>query len=400
MTNRRNFLKNITMLSATAALPMHDLFAQNTGFTAKPVDEGMNTVSYRATIRSVRIPPRNITIPDSDGFKVLKGDFHIHTMFSDGAVMPQDRVREAIDNGLDVISITDHINSAIFRVYPNIHDVINITDQLGARAPRIDQNIPDILAKPEAEKNELILIRGVEIATRNTTREMHLNCLFVKDINAIAEMCDRRTLFAEDNEWQKMLAVSSEQGGFNFWNHPDPGYGNPKHIFDELEEVRKKGYLHGIEAFNGMSYYPFVLDFCNERDLVPFAITDIHASDCDYYGHQNLLRPMTLVLAKERSHDSVREAFFAGRLVCWAANMILGRSRWVEQLFKSSVAFEKTAGGLALRNLSDIPCFIEANGRSYPLAELGATATIPTGSPKLTVTNWLVGTAKPLEITI
>ena len=393
MNHRRNFLKSVALLGAATSLPVHNLFAQSTE------DTTLATISYRREMVPVRKPPRVITIPDVGEFKVLKGDFHMHTLFSDGSVMPQDRVREAVDNGLDVISITEHINSAIFRVYPNIHDVVAIADHLGSRAPRIDQNIPDILAKSEAEKSNLILIRGVEIATRDATREFHLNSLFVQDINAIAEANDRRTLFAEDNEWQKMLAVSAEQGGFNFWNHPDPGFGDPMRIFDELEEVRKKGHLHGIEVFNGTSYYPFALDWCNERDLAPITITDIHSSDCDSYGHQNLLRPMTLVFAEDRSHDSVREAFFAGRIVGWAANMILGKQPWVEQLFKSSVAIEKTPTGLALKNNSDIPCFVEADGRSYPLAELGATATIP-GTPKLTVSNWFVGMKQPLEITM
>jgi len=391
MTNRRNFLKSVALMGVATTLPVHNLFAQSTENTA------LAAVSHHREMAPIRKPPRVITIPDVDEFKVLKGDFHMHTLFSDGSVMPQDRVREAVDNGLDVISITEHINSAIFRVYPNIHDVVTITDHLGSRAPRIDQNIPDILAKPEAEKNELILIRGVEIATRNTTRELHLNCLFAQDINAIAEANDRRTLFADDNEWQKMLAVSAEQGGFNFWNHPNPSFGDPLRIFDELENIRKNGLLHGIEVFNGTSYYPFALDWCNERDLVPVTVTDIHQSDWNTYGNQNPLRPMSLILAKDRSYESVKEAFFAKRIVGWAANMVLGRSPWVEQLFKSSVAIEKTTSGLSLRNLCDIPCFIQADGRSYPLAELGATATIP-GSPKLTVTNWFVGMTTPLEI--
>src|SRR5690554_7062845 len=51
----------------------------------------------------------NIRIPDIDGYKTLKGDFHIHTVFSDGKVWPDQRVKEAWNEGLDVIAITDHI---------------------------------------------------------------------------------------------------------------------------------------------------------------------------------------------------------------------------------------------------------------------------------------------------
>ena len=47
--------------------------------------------------------------PDIPGFKTLKCDFHMHTVFSDGNVWPTVRVDEAVREGLDVIAITDHI---------------------------------------------------------------------------------------------------------------------------------------------------------------------------------------------------------------------------------------------------------------------------------------------------
>ncbi|HOI80411.1 MAG TPA: PHP domain-containing protein, partial [Petrimonas sp.] len=50
----------------------------------------------------------NIVIPDVNGFKVLKCDFHMHTVFSDGDVWPTVRVQEAWREGLDAIAITDH----------------------------------------------------------------------------------------------------------------------------------------------------------------------------------------------------------------------------------------------------------------------------------------------------
>lgn len=50
-----------------------------------------------------------IQIPDILGFKTLKCDFHMHTVFSDGLVWPTVRVSEAYSQGLDAIAITDHI---------------------------------------------------------------------------------------------------------------------------------------------------------------------------------------------------------------------------------------------------------------------------------------------------
>jgi predicted metal-dependent phosphoesterase TrpH len=388
MTTRRNFLKRIALLGAAATLPVQHvqhLFAENIT-PSKPVGDGLSNVSYGQEMFRKKAPPRTITIPDAGEYKVLKGDFHIHTLFSDGAVMPKDRVVEAIDNGLDVISITDHIE---FR--PNF-----CSDRLKFAENNDDHNWGYNLAKPEAEKNNLILVRGTEI-TKQTMPPGHFNALFIKDANAIA---------AEVDDWKKMLAVAAEQGGFIHWNHPgwvSPDYGGlkpgePMQFFDEIEEVRRRGHMHGVEVFNGVWYQPIALDWCNERDLAPIANTDIHSSDWNMYGHQNLRRPMTLIFAKERAHDSVREAFFAKRTVGWAADMIFGRPEWVEKLFRACVEVNKTASGLMLRNISDIPCVFDANGRTFELSAKGALE-LPS-LPKLTVSNWFIAMKKPLEIAV
>ncbi|MCL2742323.1 MAG: hypothetical protein FWE67_00560 [Planctomycetaceae bacterium] len=378
MLNRRGFLKFLALLSAVAVLPIYNLFAESP-LTPKPVGDGFTVIRHTEEIRGQKAPPRKIIIPDADGFKVLKGDFHMHTLFSDGRVMPVDRVNEAVNNGLDVIAITDHIES-------QNKELTN-----GA-----DRNRPYELAKAEAAKNKLILVRGGEMATS----EWHFNLLFLQDVNPIAEI--------PRNEWQKRLALSAEQGGFNHWNHPSwldttpdtPPFGlkkgEPMRFFDEIEEVRKKGHIHGVEVFNGVSFFPIALDWCNERDLVPVANSDIHASEWNTYGYQNLQRPMTLIFAKDRSHDSVKEAFFAKRTVGWAANMILGRQPWVEKLFRACVEIKKEGNGVTLNNTSDIPCLIEADGKTFDLLPQGSVEI--GAAKKLTVSNWFVGMKKPLEI--
>lgn len=50
-----------------------------------------------------------IQFPDPPGYQTLKCDLHMHTVFSDGNVWPTIRIDEAWRQGLDVISITDHI---------------------------------------------------------------------------------------------------------------------------------------------------------------------------------------------------------------------------------------------------------------------------------------------------
>jgi len=385
MRNRREFLKCFALLGAAATLPVHNLLAENIA-SPKPVGDGLFTVAYGKEIKSMSRTPRKITIPDAGEFKILKGDFHMHTLFSDGLVMPVDRVNEAIDNGLDVIAITDHIE---------------YRPCLGSGPLKFAENNDDYnrsynLAKPEAEKRNLILVRGTEI-TKSVMPPGHFNALFVQDVNAIAAVVD---------DWKKMLAVATDQGGFVHWNHPGwvaPKSGGlesgvPMSFTDAHEEVRARGHLHGVEVFNGTSFYPIALDWCNERDLAPFTNSDIHQSEWNTYGHQNALRPMTLIFARERSHDAVRDAFFAKRTIGWAANMIFGRQPWVEKLFRTCVEIKKTENGLSLQNLSDIPCLFSANGK---IQELPAQEALElAASNKLTVANWLVGMNKPLEIAV
>jgi hypothetical protein len=51
----------------------------------------------------------SLPVPDIPGYRTLKGDFHLHTVFSDGSVWPTVRVLEAWRDGLDVIALTDHL---------------------------------------------------------------------------------------------------------------------------------------------------------------------------------------------------------------------------------------------------------------------------------------------------
>lgn len=395
MYNRREFLKQSALLGAASIVPLSAV-AENTSKKKKTtvVTEEMDTypVSMRSALRIQSIPPRRITIPDTGGFKVLKGDFHIHTLFSDGLVMPSDRVNEAVQNGLDMISITDHIE---YRPYFSNVGKWKLNAEQGS-----DYNMAYNLAKPGADKQNLLLIPGTEI-TKSQMPPGHLNVLFAKDVNPIAAAVD---------DWRKMLEVAAGQGGFLLWNHP--GWQAPKNggiengaplrFTPEHEEARKNGWLHGIEVFNFDEYYPVVSDWCNERDLALFANSDIHSSELELYGLQNPLRPITLVLAKERTEESVREAMFARRTIAWATGMLWGRDPWLPELFKSSVEIKTISPGtLELTNKSSLPITVSIGGASIHLAEnVKQQVYRAAGVNTLTVTNWMIGMNKPLDISL
>ena len=45
-----------------------------------------------ALTASAQLTPNRIIVPDIEGYKTLKGDFHIHTVFTDASVWPVTRV--------------------------------------------------------------------------------------------------------------------------------------------------------------------------------------------------------------------------------------------------------------------------------------------------------------------
>ena len=394
MPDRRTFLKQSALIgAATSFAPLSALAKDQKGAVPQSAAKtDTYTVNMRSAMKLSPIPPRQITIPDAGGFKVLKGDFHIHTLFSDGRVMPGDRIDEAVQNGLDVISITDHIE---YRPFFSKIGKWKLNDAQGN-----DFNLWYKLAKPDADRQNLLLIHGAEI-TKQTMAPGHFNALFPDDVNPIAAVVD---------DWRKMLKVAVDQGCFILWNHP--GWEAPKsggiekgatlRFTAEHEEVYKQGLIHGIEIFNGTEYYPVVSDWCNERNLAIFANSDIHPSELNQYGIQNPLRPITLVLAKDRTVESVKEAMFARRTIGWAANMLWGRDPWLPELFKASVDVKTiTPGVVGLTNKSSLPISVSIGGVVHDLPQNFQQQVFRVdGKKTITVANWMIGMNKPLEISI
>ena len=384
---RRDFLKQAGILGTTAVLAQSVRPSANAAIAANEASEPPKTYTVQFGDVVKNIPPkREITIPDVGEFRVLKGDFHIHTMFSDGSVWPQERIHEAVGNGLDVIAITDHIE---YRPHVGGNGV-KLRDQ------NEDYDIAYKMAKPIADRENLLLIRGTEI-TKSTMPPGHFNSLFHEDTAPIAD---------EVKDCRKMLEAAVKQGAFILWNHP--GWEAPKSggiekgapiLFTEVhEEFRKAGLLHGVECYNHYEFYPNVCDWCEEKDLSVFANSDIHRSEFDTYGTRNTKRPITLVLAKERTLESVKEAFFARRTIAWFADRIVGREKFVRPLFDACLAKERQGETVSFTNKSDIPVHLECDKTAVVVPPKGQ-AELKVGSSPSTIsaTNWIVGQDKPLQ---
>ena len=298
---------------------------------------------------------KTINIPDILGYQTLKCDFHMHTIFSDGVVWPTVRVDEAYNEGLDAIAITDHIERNPSKKY------------VGG-----DDNSSYEIALPRAQQKNIILIKAGEI-----TRSMapgHFNALFLKDTQAL-----------DVENWRDAFAEAKKQGAYFIWNHPGWKAQQPDTCmwWDEHSELLENGMLNAIEVFNEKEWYPIALDWCMDKNIAPHAASDIHGINSEMYNLKDYHRPMTLVLAKERSLESLREALFANRTVAYFGNILAGKEEYLKAIFEASVKIEfyqehKKGKAYIIANTSDVPFILSSEEKLFTIPANGETiVTIP-----------------------
>ena len=267
---------------------------------------------------------RPIKFPDTlDGSKLLTADLHTHTVFSDGHVWPSIRVEEADRDSIDALALTEHLEHN-----PKSADI-----------PHPDRNRSYQVAKEVAESqsiDELLLINGSEI-----TRDMppgHVNAVFITDANR---------LLVDDPI--AAINAANQQEAFVFWNHPSWIPQAPDGVSRLLpmhEDLIREGKLHGIEVANGTAdtYSEHALDIALQYNLTVLGTSDIHGlvdwtHNAGHGGH----RPMTIVLARERSLPALKEALFDGRTVAWNYDDLIGRADNVEAVVEACLTLEPNA---------------------------------------------------------
>jgi predicted metal-dependent phosphoesterase TrpH len=258
---------------------------------------------------------RKIEFPDLPDYQTLISDLHQHTVFSDGSVWPDVRVKEALFDGVDVIALTEHLE-----YQPHQKDL-----------PHKDRNRSYELAKEYAKNHDLIVIHGAEI-----TRDLppgHSNALFIQDANQLVH-----------DDYMDAFREAKKQGAFIFWNHPNWVGQNTQGITKLSpihEALIKEGLLHGVEVTNENTFADQALTIANEHELTILGTSDIHELidwlfDIPGGGH----RPVTLVFAKERSELGVKEALFEGRTVAWYQNSLIGQEKYLIPLIESSLVVD------------------------------------------------------------
>lgn len=278
-------------------------------------------------------------LPEIEGFVLLKCDLHMHTVFSDGSVWPITRVEEAFRDGLDAISITDHLE---FRS-------INDKDLNTGNMKREYE-----IAKPLADELGILLIPGLEI-----TKEVpvgHFNMLFIEDPFPLLKYVDRDNP-RDPSKIEEILMTGKKLGAFTTWNHP--AYQRPNGAeWDSIHQsLFEKKLFEGVEIINSNLYVPIVHHWADKYGLTKMANTDWHNNIRMKEGWH---RCMTIVFAKERSVTAIKEALFHGRTICFAGNFLYGEQKYLEPIFHNSIKTRMLSESdkkviIEVRNASGVP---------------------------------------------
>lgn len=279
-------------------------------------------------------------LPDIPGYLTLKADFHLHTVFSDGHVWPSFRVREAIRDGLDIISLTEHID---YEGYPK---------ELEYNRERGYQ-----IALETAKGSDLLVIRGVEISPR--VQPYHHNVIFATDVDNFPYdyMKDSHQTFVmkDDIKRSQLMAPfleAKKQEGFVFYNHPTFDWWDQQEriLFTDFhQELLDRGILGGVEVINGNRYNIIAHRLAEEYDLTIFGNSDEHFDTSHTYKETG--RPMTLVFATDKTEDAVKDAIVNKRTMAYFDNHLIGRRKEAEAFVKASldIKTEKQQGKFAPR---------------------------------------------------
>ena len=280
--------------------------------------------------------------PSVDGYTAYKADLHTHTIFSDGHLTMDARLREAWQNGLDVMAVTEHLE---YRKHePMMVEYHKKYMRKGTEAKAysfvsknepakgeimVDLNYPVELAKKIAPDFDITIIPGIEITRKPGGLYSHFNALFTTDNNTIY-----------DPDAMQSLRNAKAQGALVMHNHP--GWTRKDMTPSKFDkEAYEAGLIDGIEVVNGLEFYPKAITRAQKYNFFISANTDVHYPIAERYGDE--FRNMTLIFAKDKSLASLREAIEARRTLAYSFGTLVGSEELLRKFFLASVSVRRIA---------------------------------------------------------
>lgn len=361
--------------------------------------DNVNKDMIRHSMRSTRAGRTEIILPQVNGYNIYKVDLHTHSVFSDGSVLPEYRVKEAWADGLDAMAVTEHIEyrRQETKMLEYLEDYAKkgeeianhniITEPADKRGIRVDLNYAVELSQKAAEPYGLLIIPGTEI-TRQPQQIGHYNALFTTDNNTIY-----------DPDPLQALRNAKAQGALVQHNHP--GWTRKSLDMPEFEvQAYGEGLIDGIETMNGSEFYPKAIERAKELGLFVSANTDIHGTTAMDYEGVECGRNMTFIFAKEKTLPAMREALEACRTLSYAFGNIAGDEQLLKDFFLASVKFEpimkdyKDRQIFSITNTTSIPFAFRIGGGNVIWLDPFTTVTAKTNTVRITVENMWYGVDK------
>ena len=259
----------------------------------------------------------------------ISSDLHIHTVFSDGVVWPTLRVDEAVRDSIDLISLTEHIE-----YQSHLNDI-----------PHKNRNRSFQIAGGYVKNKPLAVVHGTEI-----TKPMppgHFNAIFIENANKFFDIENKPLKFEE------AITEANNQGAFVFWNHPN-WEANRSDGIAKLDPIHKKiiekGLLHGIEVVNFDTFSEEALRIALENNLTVMGTSDVHILiEWDFNNKkESFHRPLTFIISKSRSMESIKDALFDGNTFIWFRDLIIGKHENLTQVINYN--FEAISKGYNYRD--------------------------------------------------
>ena len=317
--------------------------------------------------------------PSIDGYTAYKADLHTHTIFSDGHLSMEARLREAWQNGLDIMAVTEHLE---YRKHEKMMvEYLNNYTPKGTKAKAysfvsqnepakgeimVDLNYPVELAKKIATDFDITIIPGIEVTRKPGGLYSHFNALFTSDNNTIY-----------DPDAMQSLRNAKAQGALVMHNHP--GWTRKDMTPSKFDkEAYKEGLIDGIEVVNGLEFYPKAITRAQKYGFFLSSNTDVHYPIAERYGNE--FRNMTLIFAKDKSLASLREAIEAHRTLAYSFGTLVGSEELLRKFFLASVSVRRIADNAKGRkqyiitNNSSVKWLIAREGQRTE--ELGANSSI------------------------
>ncbi len=308
--------------------------------------------------------------PSVDGYTAYKADLHTHTIYSDGHLSMEARVREAWGDGLDVMAVTEHLEYRaqeknllkFLKGYVGEGTKAQAYDFVRGEGPakediKVDFNVPVEIARKTAKYYDITIIPGIEV-TRKPDEYCHFNALFTTDNNTIY-----------DPDPLQSLRNAKAQGALVMHNHP--GWLRKDMSMTKFEkEAYKAGVIDGIEIMNGPEFYPKALTRAWKHNFFITSNTDIHQPTSDAYDDYGEFRNMTLIFAKDKSLESLREAIEARRTLAYSYGTIAGDKELLRKFFDASVSIRqisvdyKGRRQVVLTNNSSVTWWMVREGKS------------------------------------